>query len=178
MLAAAERAQYELRQPASTVQVAGQDTAMRHDLPRGFGLLRAVGDEAGAWLAATLLAGNGVAVLDSPALDEAVRALHEEGVPAAVLRPERGDVGRFLQLAAQSGVDFAVCDRGPMRSLARALGPTEGPRQRGLKAMLTTLDGPKPGETGFLRRFAWSRVTAIRTLRHGADLRVRTNTNG
>lgn len=179
MQAAAEQAQDELGRPADTVQVAGQDTAMRYDLARGFGVLRAVGDEAGWWLAATLLAGNGVAVVDSPALIDAMRALHEEGVPPAVLRLERGGVERFVQLAAESAVDFAICDRGPIRSLARALGPTasESHRQRGLKAMLTTLDGPQPGEAGFLQRFAWPRVTAIRTLRHGADLRVRTSTN-
>jgi hypothetical protein len=36
--------------------------------------------------------------------------------------------------------------------------------------MLSPLDGAQPGEPGFLRRFAWPKVVAVRTLRHGADL--------
>lgn len=171
--AAARAAAEELGKPAETVQVAGQDTAMRYDLPRGAGILRANGEDAGWWLAGTLLAGNGVAVVDSPGLAEAVEALLAEGVPPASLRLAPGDVREFVRLAGEAGLDFAVADGGPLRSLARALGPTpDGPEQRGLKAMLGPLDGPQPGEEGFLRRFAWPRVTAIRTLRHGADLRV------
>ena len=44
--------------------------------------------------------------------------------------------------------------------------------QRSLKALLSPLDGAQPGEAGFLRRFTWPKVTAIRTLRHGADLAI------
>lgn len=167
--AAADAAAEFLGRPARTVQVAGQDTRMRYDLARGRGVLRANGPRAGWWLAAPLLAGNGVAVVDTPALAGAVDALHEAGVPRAVLRAEPGDARRFVALAATDGIDFAVCDGGPLRSLARTLGST-GPRQRGLKAMLSPLDGPQPGEEGFLQRFAWPRITAVRTLRHGADL--------
>ncbi|MEX1022329.1 MAG: hypothetical protein WD058_04185, partial [Dehalococcoidia bacterium] len=156
---------------------AGQDTEMRYDLPLGAGVLRARGSGGTggtAWLAAALLAGNGVTVVDSPALEGTVAALLAAGVPATSLRVERGiedggGAARFLALAAAPGVDFAAADGGPLRSLARALGPTPA-GQRGLKAMLSPLDGPQPGEGGFLRRFAWPRVVAVRTLRHGADL--------
>ncbi len=169
LLKAARVARSELGMPADTVAVAGQDTRMRFDYRRGPGVLRARGADAGWWLAAALLAGNGVTVVDSHALADALDALHAEGVPEDVLRRDEGGVAHFLRLASMPGVEFAAADGGPLCSLARALGPTpEG--QRGLKAMLSPLDGPQPGEEGFLRRFAWPRVTAVRTLRHGADL--------
>lgn len=169
--AAASAAQVELGEPEPTVQVAGQDTYITHDYPRGVGVLRAGGEDAGWWLAAALLGGNGVVVVDSPALADAVDALHAAGVPRATLRFEDGDAAVFLGLAAAPGVDFAACDRGPLRSLARAIAPVED-GDAGLRAMLTSLDGPQPRETGFLQRFTWPRVIAVRTLRHGADLHL------
>jgi hypothetical protein len=39
-----------------------------------------------------------------------------------------------------------------------------------VKSLLSPLDGPQPGEPGFVRRFVWPVVLAVRTLRHGADL--------
>jgi hypothetical protein len=135
------------------------------------GVLRAAGEEAGWWLAAALLGGNGVVVADSPALADAVGALHAAGVPRATLRFEDGGTAAFLRLAGAPGVDFVACDRGPLRSLARAIGPVED-GDAGLRAMLTSLDGPQPGEAGFLQRFTWPRVIAVRTLRHGADLHL------
>ena len=70
-----------------------------------------------------------------------------------------------------SGVRSAAVDGRPALAgaLWRALGPTvEG--QRSLKGLLSPLDGAQPGEPGFLRRFAWPKMVAVRTLRHGADL--------
>jgi hypothetical protein len=74
-------------------------------------------------------------------------------------------------MATDPRVAFAAIDTaGPLAdTLRRDLAPTaEG--QRSLKALLSPLDGPQPGEPGFLRRFALAKVVAIRTLRHGADL--------
>jgi len=167
--AVAQAAHAELGAPEPTVQAAGQDTRMRFDVPLGAGVIRATGPDAPWWLAAAVVAGNGVLVCDSAALASAVHALLAAGVPQETLRIEDGDVGHALGIAAMPGVDFAAIDSGPAGAFARALGPTpEG--QRGPKAMLSPLDGPQPGESGFLQRFAWPRVTAIRTLRHGADL--------
>ena len=171
LLAAAQSARRELGEPQPTVQVPGQRTELRYETPRGLGLVRARGENAAWWLAATLLAGNAAAVIDSPTLAPVAAALLRAGVPAEVLRPEDGDAGRLLALAAEPEVAFAAVDGGPAlaRALWRRLGPTaEG--QRSLKALLSPLDGPQPGEPGFLRRFTWPKVVAVRTLRHGADL--------
>jgi len=169
LLAAADAARRELGEAAETTQAAGQDTRMRYDLALGRGVLRATRADAAWWLAAAVLAGNAVTVVDSPALAETVDALHAAGVPRSALAITEGDSARFVHLAGGADIEFAACDGGPLRSLAQALGPTV-PGQRSLKAMLSPIDGPQPGEPGFLRRFAWPRVTAIRTLRHGADL--------
>jgi hypothetical protein len=122
-----------------------------------------------------LLAGNACLVVASPVLDAAIRALREAGVPPSALREAPGDASTLLALAARREVAFAATDAGRpfTRALYRALGPTvEG--QRSLKALLSRLDGPQPGEPGFARRFAWPRVVAVRTLRHGADLALET----
>ena len=79
----------------------------------------------------------------------------------------------MLSHARRPEIAFAATDGGPARALSlyRLLGPTL-PGQRSLKALLSTLDGPQAGEPGFLRRFAWPKVAAVRTLRHGADLEL------
>jgi hypothetical protein len=133
--------------------------------------VRVRGTQAAWWLAATLLAGNSAFVVDSPPLAPAVDALLRAGVPGDVLWMESGDLGRLLSLAAAPEVAFAAIDGGPAlaRALWRELGPTaEG--QRSLKALLSPLDGPQPLEPGFVRRFAWPKLVAVNTLRHGADL--------
>ena len=171
LLAAAQAARRELGEPLPTLQVPGQRTELRYDTPRGPGLVRARGTQAAWWLAATLLAGNSALVVDSPRLATAVDALLRTGVPGEVLRMESGDLGRLLAAAAAPEVALAAIDGGPAvaRALWRELGPTvEG--QRSLKALLSPLDGPQPLEPGFLRRFAWPKVVAVNTLRHGADL--------
>ncbi len=166
-LAAAAEAAWELgREP--TVQVAGQHTWTVHDTPRGLGLVRAGGAEAAWWLAAPLLAGNAVIVVDSPDLKPVVRALHAAGVPASALRVEDGGLD-LVTLAASTAVGFVATDRGPFAPLAAALGPA-GEAHCGLRALISPLDGPRPGAAGFLRRFAWPKVVAVRTLRHGATL--------
>lgn len=169
LVEAAERAAVEIGRAAPTVQVAGQETRMLYDMPRGVGLVRASGSSAAWWLAAPLLAGNGVVVVDSPALSPLIRALHLAGVPDDVLRVAEGSASRLVALASSPDVAFVACDGGPFRSFAAAMASvTAG--QRGMKALLSPLDGPQPGEEGFLRRFAWPKVIATRTLRHGANL--------
>jgi RHH-type transcriptional regulator, proline utilization regulon repressor / proline dehydrogenase / delta 1-pyrroline-5-carboxylate dehydrogenase len=167
---AAEQARAELERPARTVPVAGQRTEMRYDVPRGLGLVRARGEHAPWWLAGPLLAGNAVAVIDSPPpLDRVLVALWAAGVPAEALRSLEGGVAELLKAAESPAVAFAATDGGPLTALRQRLARTaEG--QPWLKALLAPLDGPQPGEPGFLHRFAWPRVVAVRTLRHGADL--------
>ena len=75
----------------------------------------------------------------------------------------------LLALLSATG-RLAQTGAGPASDALHAvLGPTRE-HQRFLKALLGPLDGAQPGEPGFLRRFAWPRVIAMRTLRHGADL--------
>ena len=171
LFAATQAARYELAEPQPTVQVAGQRTELRYDTPRGLGLLHATGEQASWWLGAALLAGNAVVAAESAELAPAIAALREAGVPAEVLRVEPGGIERLLALAASPAVAFAATDAGPALTaeLYRRLGPSAA-SQRSLKALVSALDGPQPGEPGFVRRFAWPKVIAVRTLRHGADL--------
>jgi hypothetical protein len=171
MMAAIEAAEPELGSPAPTVTVAGQRTELRYNMPRGLALLRATGPDGGAWLAATLLAGNACLVVDSPELTEAVTGCIEAGVPSEVVRYLDGGAALLRALARDPRPACLASDAGgELTDALRAdLGPTaEG--QRALKALLSPLDGAQPGEAGFLHRFALPKVVAIRTLRHGADL--------
>ena len=173
LLACAQAARRELGAAQPTVQVPGQHTELRYDTPRGVGLVHASGPLAPWWLCATLLAGNAAIVVDSPALVPVVAALHAAGVSREALHHDTAqrDPSRLLALASHAQLDFVAASCGPSlaRALYRALGPTvEG--QRGLKALISTVDGPQPGEPGFVQRFAWPKLVAVRTLRHGADL--------
>ena len=171
LLGAAQAARRELGRPQPTIPVAGQRTELRYDTPRGVGLLHAAGREAAWWLAAALLAGNSLALFDSRALYPVTAALLRAGLPTDVVRPDPGGLGAMLAAARRPEVAFAATDAGAelAQALHRELGPTdEG--QRSLKALLSRLDGPQAGEPGFVQRFAWPRVVAVRTLRHGADL--------
>jgi RHH-type proline utilization regulon transcriptional repressor/proline dehydrogenase/delta 1-pyrroline-5-carboxylate dehydrogenase len=161
----------ELDATDTLVQAGGQDTTLRYDTPRGLGLLRATGPDAAAWLAAALIGGNACLVLDSPALEPVARALTATGVPDGALRYLDGGAPLLRALARDPHVAFVATDESaPLTDALRAdLAPT-APDQRWLKALLSPLDGPQPAEIGFLRRFAWPKVIAIRTLRHGADL--------
>ena len=177
LLSAAQAARRELAVPAPTLQVPGQQTEMRYDVPRGAGVACVEGDTAAGWLAAALLGGNALAVIATPAVEATVAAMHRAGVPAEALRVLQVDCEggvAVLPLAADPRVDFVATDSASTaRAAHRVMGPTpEGARS--LKALLSPLDGPQPGEPGFLRRFAWPRVVAIRTLRHGADLAFET----
>ncbi|MDA0353024.1 MAG: aldehyde dehydrogenase family protein, partial [Chloroflexi bacterium] len=161
----------DLAAPARTLPVAGQHTALRYDLPRGLALLRATGPDAAGWLAATLLAGNACLVADSPALAAVVQACLEAGVPPEVLRYVDGGASVLRGLAADPRVAFAAVDAiGPLTDALRRYLASTAAGQRSLKALISPLDGPQPGEPGFLHRFALPKVIAIRTLRHGADL--------
>ena len=157
--------------PQPTIPVAGQRTELRYNTPRGVGLLHAAGREAAWWLAAALLARNSLALFDARALYPVTAALLRAGLPPDAVRPDPGGLGAMLAAARRPEVAFAATDGGAALShaLHRELGPTaEG--QRSLKALLSRLDGPQAGEPGFVQRFAWPRVVAVRTLRHGADL--------
>ena len=172
LFSATQAARRELARPQPTVPVAGQSIELWLDTPRGPAIARLRGPHAPAWLATALLAGNPVALFDSPALEATVEALHAAGVPTEVLS-RGGGLEALLASAAKPEVAFAITDSGAALAAAlhRRLGPTlEG--QRGLKALISTLDGPQPGEDGFARRFAWPKTIAIRTLRHGADLAI------
>ncbi len=142
---------------------------MLYETPKGFGLVRAVGADAACWLIAPLLAGNSVLLVASPSLASVAEALHAAGVPRNVLRVDSGDTRRLIGLAASASLAFVACDAGPFRALTAALGPI-AVGQTGLKTLISPLDGPHPREAGFIRRFAWPKVIATRTLRHGADL--------
>ena len=161
----------EIARPTPTLQVPGQHTELRYEIPRGLAIVRARGPQAPAWLAAALLAGNACLVADSPASLPVIHALHESGVPDTALRYLDAGVETMLARAQDPRVAIAITDvSGPATdALHAALGPTRE-HQRFLKALLGPLDGAQPGEPGFLRRFAWPMVIAVRTLRHGADL--------
>ena len=171
LLAASQAARRELGRAQRTIPVAGQRTELRYGTPRGIGLLHAAGPDATWWLAATLLAGNSLALFDSRGLYPVTEALLRAGLPPEVVRPDPGGLGAMLAAARRPEVAFAATDAGPAlaRALHRELGPT-APGQRSLKALLSRLDGPQAGEPGFVRRFAWPKLVAVRTLRHGADL--------
>src|SRR5690606_13300925 len=95
-----QAARRELARPTPTVQVPGQSTELRYDLPRGLGLVHALGERAACWLAAALVAGNALAVVRSPGLDAVVSALLEAGAPPEVLRSvDRGRDAVALLLA-------------------------------------------------------------------------------
>ncbi len=180
LLDAAQAARRELAAPLPTPQAAGQQTELRYDVPRGPGLVRATGPQAAWWLAAPLLAGNAVALFDAGSAAAVIEALYEGGVPPSALARVDGGVAAMLaaagpQAAGSMAVAFAASDGGPAlaRAIYERLGPTDG-GQRALKTLIGTLDGPQPGEPGFVRRFALPRVVAIRTLRHGADLAIET----
>ncbi len=175
LLAAAQAARRELGAPVPTPQVAGQHTELRYDLPRGIGLVRASGPDAAWWIAAPLLAGNVVGVFDAATVATVIAALRVGGIPPNVLFALDGGLPSMLATATLPAVAFAASDAGPAiaRALHASLGPT-ATGQRGLKALLSSLDGPRPGEQGFVQRFASPRVVAIRTLRHGADLALET----
>ena len=171
LLAVAQSARRELGPPQPTIPVAGQRTELRYDTPRGGGLLHAAGPDAIWWFAAPLLAGNGLTLFDSRGLSPVTEALLRAGLPPGVVQLDPGGLGAMLATAGRPVVAFAATDAGPAlaRALHRQLGPT-APGQRSLKTLVSRLDGPQAGEPGFVRRFAWPKVVAVRTLRHGADL--------
>ncbi len=171
LYAVAQSARRELAASQPTVQVPGQRTTLRHDVPRGRALVHCTTAEAATWLGSVIAAGNAALVVRTPAVEPAARALLDAGVPPEVLALIEASPGALPPLAARPEVDCAVVDTaGALATgVARALGPApEG--ARGPRALISPLDGARPGEAGFARRFAWPRVVAVRTLRHGADL--------
>jgi hypothetical protein len=131
----------------------------------------ATGPQAAWWLAAALLAGNAVGIFDAATLATTLAALRLGGVPVEASLALPGGVPALLAAADTPTADFVATDGGPTlaRALTAHLGATPD-GARSLRPLLAPFDGPQPGEPGFLHRFAWPRVIAIRTLRHGADL--------
>ncbi|MCC6236017.1 MAG: proline dehydrogenase family protein [Dehalococcoidia bacterium] len=173
LFAVAQSARRELAASQPTLQVPGQRTTLHYDVPRGRVLVHGRSGEATMWLGSVLVAGNAALAARTPEVESAARALLEAGVPPEVLALVEASPGALVRLAGRADVDGAVvdADRALARGLARALGPTPD-GARGLRALLSPLDGARPGEAGFARRFAWPRVVAVRTLRHGADLAI------
>ncbi len=59
------------------------------------------------------------------------------------------------------------------QAINRVFGVTkEDSGQNWLKALISLNEGPRPGEIGFLRQFAYPKAITVQTLRHGADLEL------
>ncbi len=167
------------RQP--TVTVPGQKNFLTLDTPLGVGLV-AVDKGANlsnlpAMVFAALMAGNGVTVVPNKEAEQEAKTLvwtlHKAGVPGSVV----GICGPDIALESLGGecIHFAAVDLdiGKTHALNRVMGITdEDSGQRWLKKLITLAEGPRPGEPGFVRRFAHPKVVAIKTLRHGADLEL------
>ena len=172
----------EIARPEPTIELPGQQTHVRWDVPRGCGIILTGNgsppQSQPCLLFAALLAGNGVVVAadgnQRPMAEVCIRALHEAGVPAASARlaPVNVDLAELAQLPA---ITFAACDAGLERTrrLYAILGDTGGTSESPhLKALITLADGPDIDEPGFLRRFALPKTVAIRTLHLGAQPRA------
>ncbi|MBF8267021.1 MAG: delta-1-pyrroline-5-carboxylate dehydrogenase [Dehalococcoidia bacterium] len=171
----------EVAEPQPTVAIPGQTNSVLWDTPRGIGVVGADDGADPATLAGlvfgALLAGNGLtmAVTPGPARVSQVLAacLHQAGVPRDVLA--LAPRGVSPETLAAGPIHFAAVDLAleRTRALYRVLGATpEEAGQRWLKALISVGEGPRPGEPGFLRRFALPKAVSIRTLRHGADLKL------
>ncbi|MBI2859381.1 MAG: proline dehydrogenase family protein [Chloroflexi bacterium] len=173
----------ELLQKQATLAIPGQTNYLDWTMPRGVGFVATqTGSSPGSMAAmvfAPLLAGNGIALAPDddlvPLARNMTHALHEAGVPKASLRLlEQGGPGVALSLAEEK-FHFAVTDMGLSETQAvneRLAATDEAHGQTWLKALISMPDSLQPGEPGFLRSFALPRTVAIRTLRHGADLKL------
>ena len=171
----------EVAQPQPTVTVPGQKSYLLWETPRGVGIAAVDHGSDPATLAGLLygplLAGNGLLVSVAPGArgvaELLLKTLHRAGVPRDVLA--LGTTGTPLEAMAAGPVHFAVVDLAPSRARAlyRVLGVTdEEAGQRWLKALISMDQGPRPGESGFLRLFTHPKAVAVQTLRHGADLEL------
>jgi hypothetical protein len=176
----------EIAAPEPTVPLPGQQTETRWDTPRGCGVVLvddgAPPESAVALMLGALLAGNGVVVIADARhrrdLVALAGALRDAGTPdeAVVLSPPDLDVAAAIALPA---VTFAAVDAA-LRNHRRALPPPGRGERRAdascLKALISLVDGPRPGVPGFLRRFALPKTVAVQTLHLGADLELLTST--
>jgi RHH-type proline utilization regulon transcriptional repressor/proline dehydrogenase/delta 1-pyrroline-5-carboxylate dehydrogenase len=176
---------HEVAAPEPTVPLPGQQTETRWDTPRGCGLVLvdvgAASESLTALAVAPLLAGNGVAVCPDrslrPRAELLVAALNAAGVPETVVRlaPEDLDLTSAIGLPS---VTFAAVDVNleQARIVYRLLGEASAaPDATELKALISLVDGPRPGGRGFLRRFALPKTVAVQTLHLGADLELLTS---
>jgi hypothetical protein len=172
----------EIARPEPTARLRGQQTSLRWDRARGCGVVLTNAETRPADLLAVtlapLLAGNGIAI-DADAGHSALaellaRSLLACGVPARSLQVAKDGLDLRQTLALPS-ITFAAVDAGRDETqeiyamLAAAGATAECPT---LKALIVLTDGPLPGQSGFLRRFALPRTVAMRTLHLGAELEL------
>ena len=171
----------EISEPQPTVEIPGQTNFVLWDTPRGIGLAT-VDDGAGpanlaALIFGPLLAGNGLIVASGPSSYPAAQLLTDSLIKAGVPRETvlLAPPGDPFQSLAAGPVSFAAVDltQQGTQALYRVLGVTkEDSGQAWLKALISLNEGPRPGETGFLRQFAYPKAITVQTLRHGADLEL------
>jgi RHH-type proline utilization regulon transcriptional repressor/proline dehydrogenase/delta 1-pyrroline-5-carboxylate dehydrogenase len=172
----------EIARPQPTLRLAGQQSVVRWDRPRGCGLVltdAGASDESLlALVVGSLLAGNGVVVRPEPTQRSLIARLFESlrrfGVPdgVAILAPESFDAASGVALPQVTFAAVDLCEdetRAVYRLLADASAMPESPY---LEALITLADGPAPDQPGFLRRFALPKTVAVRTLHLGADLEL------
>lgn len=170
----------EVVDPQPTVDVPGQTNFVLWTTPRGVGVVAVDEGSSPEMLAGLvvgpLLAGNGLLVaapsVARPFAEALADALWWAGVPREVLAVAPS--GATPEALASGPVHFAAADlpEDRTRALHRVLGETdETGGQHWLKALVSMGEGPRPGEPGFVRLFAHPKAVAVRTLRHGADLK-------
>ncbi len=173
----------EVIDPQPTLAVPGQVNYVDWSTPRGIGFIatdsRTTPGLFCAMVFGPLLAGNGLILAPNaqlmPLAGEIVSALREAGVPTNVVSlASEGGVRAAMALAGEP-FQFAVTDMGleATRAVLQRLAVTyEDTGQKWLKALISMPDSLRPGETGFVRNFALPKTIAIRTLRHGADMKL------
>ena len=171
----------EIAELQPTVEIPGQTNFVLWDTPRDVGLA-AIDDGAdpaslAALIFGPLLAGNGLIIASGPSSHQAAKflagSLISAGVPRETVFLAPPEV--LLESLAAGPVSFAATDltRQGTQALYRVLGDTkEDSGQTWLKALISLNEGPRPGETGFLRQFAYPKAITVQTLRHGADLEL------
>jgi RHH-type proline utilization regulon transcriptional repressor/proline dehydrogenase/delta 1-pyrroline-5-carboxylate dehydrogenase len=162
----------EISRAQPTRPIPGQRNYVDWSTPRGRGIAAfghdSTDETIGAFVAAALLAGNGLAITGPVATQHLASALLAAGVPPGCL-VSAGDVDP-AQLAGQP-FHFATgeLDIESLRGLRVGLAENR-PQVRAFRPWIGADGGPLPGEPGFVRRFALPKTVAINTLRHAVDL--------
>lgn len=174
---------WEITEPQETIPIPGQRSCVSWETPRGKGFVGTNQNTTPSMflgmVLGPLLAGNGLVLAPAPSQRQLaellLRAARQRGIPPRVLylAPQGG--AKAALALADDFFHFAVTDVGPetTRRLYERLSITrEQEGQHWIKALISMDDGPRPGESGFLRLFAIPKTIAVRTLRHGADLEL------